>query len=79
MTNTPKDGGAVYLSVDIRLFDHAPQLSINGSDSGYRIAGAKYDGKSKCLLRHELSAQDVKEIRSYCDEAERWLAERNKQ
>lgn len=38
---------------------------IRGNGDGYRIAGAKFDGTGRVLLRHELSSRDVTEIRSY--------------
>lgn len=60
----------IFLSVDLRCFDHAPQLSINDGDGGYRIAGAKYDGSSKPILKHVLTPTDVKEIRRYLNKVE---------
>lgn len=66
MTQTAK----VYFTVDRRAIDGALQLSINfaregNGGHGYRIAGPKYDGNGKVLLRHELSERDVSELRRY--------------
>jgi hypothetical protein len=60
----------VYFTVDRRAVDGAMQLSINvdsadGGGHGYRIAGPKYDGNGKVVLRHELSDRDVSELRRY--------------
>ncbi len=55
---------AVYLSVDIRD-DGAVQLSIGDDGGGYRIAGPKYDGTGKTILRRTLTPRDRDEIRSY--------------
>jgi hypothetical protein len=54
----------IYMTIDQRE-DGSLQLSIEGDDGGYRIAGPKYAGTSKPLLRHELTRKDVQEIRSY--------------
>lgn len=56
----------VYLSVDKRTRDGALQLSIGLEDSyGYRIAGPKYDGDGKTLVRHFLTERDVVEIQNF--------------
>lgn len=64
---TPKKG--IYLSID-RRGDGQLQLSIGKQDAdgggiGYRIAGPKYDGSGKTLLRHFITERDVDEIRAY--------------
>jgi len=56
----PRD---VYLNVDM-AHEHI-QLSIDCNGIGYRLAGPKYDGTSKRLLRHKLDRRDVEEIRRY--------------
>ncbi len=56
---------SIYISVDKRACDGALQVSIGTRDHGYRIAGPKYDGNGKNLLRHELTERDVEEIQSY--------------
>ncbi len=55
---------AVYLSVDIRD-DGAVQLSIWDDDGGYRIAGPKYDGKGRTVLKRSITLRDRDEILSY--------------
>lgn len=54
-----------YISVDRRDVDGAIQISIGDGSIGYRIAGPKYDGSGRTLLRKELSDDDVVEIRRY--------------
>lgn len=59
-----------YISVDRRTVDGALQISIgeeddNGCGTGYRIAGPKYDGSGKSLLKHFLSDRDKREIAEY--------------
>lgn len=61
---------AVYISVDKRAFDGAIQISIgiqdaDGGGHGYRIAGPKYDGNGKTLLKHLISDRDREQILSY--------------
>lgn len=60
----------IYISVDRRAFDGALQVSIGKQDEdgggiGYRIAGPKYDGNGKNLIRHFLTERDRREIESY--------------
>lgn len=55
---------AIFFTVD-RRGDGALQLSINDNDSGYRLAGPKYDGTGKVLLRHEITERDREELLSY--------------
>lgn len=59
---------AVYLTVNQRAFDKAFQLCIGDENGGYRIAGPKYDGNGKTILRRELTKRDADEIRSYLDQ-----------
>lgn len=59
-----------YISVDRRGYDGALQISIgtedeDGSSIGYRIAGPKYDGHGKTLLKHFITERDVFEIKEY--------------
>lgn len=59
----------IYISIDQRG-DGRLQLSIGQQDAaggghGYRIAGPKYDGSSKTLLRHTITPNDRREIFSY--------------
>jgi hypothetical protein len=59
----------VTLSVDQRARDGALQLAINVEDAdggsiGYRIAGPKYDGSGKTLLRHVITEADKAAIMS---------------
>lgn len=60
---------SIYISIDQRS-DGRLQLSIgkqdkNGGGHGYRIAGPKYDGSGKILLRHTITPRDKDEIMSY--------------
>lgn len=62
----------VYISVDQRSIDGAMQISIgiqdeSGHGHGYRLAGPKYDGRGKTLLRHVLSERDATEVKVYLD------------
>jgi hypothetical protein len=61
----------IYFSIDRRSRDGALQLSINDDNTGYRIAGPKYDGNGQSLIRHELTPNDVDEIRSYLNKVSR--------
>ena len=54
----------IFISVDQRS-DGAVQVSISDENGGYRIAGAKYDGTGKTLLKRELTASDANEIKRY--------------
>lgn len=60
----------VFISVDQRLFDKGLQISISSDDGiGYRIAGPKYDGQGKNLLKHYLTERDIQEIRDFLRKA----------
>lgn len=59
-----------YLSVDRRECDGGIQISIgaedaDGSGHGYRMAGPKYDGRGKTLLKHYTTERDAREIEGY--------------
>jgi len=54
----------IYFSIDQTPEGHF-QLAINDESGGYRICGPKYDGRSKTVKKHELSARDVAEIGQY--------------
>ncbi len=58
---------AIVLSVDQRYFDGAIQVSISDDEAGigYRLAGPKYDGHGKSLLRRALTTRDAEEIMAY--------------
>jgi hypothetical protein len=60
----------VYLTVDKRNVDGAVQVSIGNDRIGYRIAGPKYDGSGKQLLKKELTASERDEIRSWLENIE---------
>lgn len=69
----------VFLTVDRDGWTKAIQLSIgvddeNGNGHGYRIAGPKYNGSSKSLIRHRLSIRDITEIEQYLAKAKTLLA-----
>ena len=57
----------VFLFVDKDGFSKGFQVSIGTDDGGYRIAGPKYNGSSKSLIKHELDERDVAEIKKYLD------------
>jgi hypothetical protein len=54
----------VYLTVD-QTPEGSFQLSIGDENGGYRIAGPKFDGRSKTILRHVIRPRDVTEIGQY--------------
>ena len=64
--NQPK---GVYFSID-ENHQRIMQLAINYRGQGYRICGPKYDGMGRTIRTHELTASDIKELRSYLDAAE---------
>jgi hypothetical protein len=62
--------GRPYISVDQREYDGALQVSVgvedeNGGGHGYRIAGPKYDGRGKTLIKHFITDRDAREIIGY--------------
>lgn len=62
----------ICITVDKRG-DGQLQVSIckqdaDGSGHGYRIAGPKYDGSGKALLKHVINERDKSEIESYLRE-----------
>lgn len=59
--------GGVYLSVSKDGWTNGFQLSVGDDSGGYRIHGPKFNGSSKDVIHHELSARD-------CDELERYIA-----
>jgi len=59
----------IYFSVDRDGWTNGLQLSIENENGGFRIAGPKYNGRSKNLQRHEITQRDAEEIRRYLDEA----------
>ncbi|WP_434744616.1 hypothetical protein [Streptomyces sp. A-14] len=58
-----RDGWTQNLQLNIVTLDE------NGSGMGYRLAGPKYNGSSKNLLRVELDERDAAEIRAALDAA----------
>lgn len=45
------------------------QVSVADNNSGYRLAGPKFNGSGKRLTRHRLTARDAAEIRRILDRA----------
>lgn len=43
------------------------QIAIGDGSTGYRIAGGKFDGGGKSLIRRVIDKQDADEIRRYLD------------
>lgn len=60
----------VWLTVDQRSFDGAIQVSIGNDRIGYRIAGPKYDGSGKQLLKKQLTKSEKTEIMSWLENIE---------
>lgn len=58
----------VYFSID-QTPEGGIQLSINSGGTGYRIAGPKYDGRSRTIGRHKITKRDVEEIRAFLSRA----------
>lgn len=58
-----RDGWTKDLQLNIATLDE------NGRGGGYRLAGPKYNGSSKNLLRVELDERDATEIRAALDAA----------
>lgn len=54
----------IFITVDQRS-DGALQIGIGDENGGYRIAGPKYDGTGRTLLKHELTVTDGDEIKRY--------------
>lgn len=59
---------ALYLTVDQDGTTGWPQVAIheldeNGVGGGYRLAGPKYNGSSKRLVTHKITALDAAELR----------------
>jgi hypothetical protein len=54
----------IYFSID-QTPEGGIQLAINDDSGGYRICGPKYDGRSKTIVRHQLTPRDVEEIKRY--------------
>ena len=67
-------GSGVYLCVDRDGLTKGIQLSIDGLETGFRLAGPKYNGSSLPLLRRELTEEDCRELEKYIAEARRNLA-----
>jgi len=70
MAKEGKQMARTYISVDRRECDGGIQLSIgieddDGGGYGYRIAGPKYDGRGKTLIKHFISKRDAEEIKRY--------------
>lgn len=65
-------GSGVFISLDWHS-EGGYQVSVDAEAHGYRIFGPKYDGSSERIKRHELTASDIRELRSYLNEAARNL------
>ena len=60
-----------FICVDKDGWTGALQLCIeHEGGSGFRLAGPKYNGSSKRLLTHEITAGQADEIRTYLDQSE---------
>lgn len=46
----------------------AIQVSIGDGDTGYRISGPKFDGRSTLVYEHVVTKSDAKLIAQYIDE-----------
>lgn len=62
--------GVVVISVERDGVTGGLQLSIGDDDSGFRLAGPKFNGTSKPVLTHKLTNErDLDEIEAYCKRA----------
>lgn len=59
----------VFFEVDKDGWTGGIQLCIADDNGGYRLAGPKYNGSSKSLLRRKINERDAAEIRRYLDVA----------
>ena len=59
----------VYLCVDQDGWTKGLQLSIGDDNGGFRIAGPKYNGSGKSLIKHKLTERDIAEITAYLKKA----------
>ena len=59
----------VFISVGFNGLNK-PQVSIESEGIGYRMAGAKYDGMGREILREKLNKRDADEIRRILDRIE---------
>lgn len=66
--------GVVCFTVDRDGWTDSLQLSIGDDDGGYRLAGPKYNGSSKSLLRRPLTARDCNELEAYIKQAREAIA-----
>jgi hypothetical protein len=71
-TTTEPGKDRITLEVDRDGLTGKLQLSIqqtheNGAGHGYRLAGPKFNGSGKNLLKRELDQRDADEIRGYLD------------
>lgn len=55
----------IRIDVDKDGWTKGLQLSIGDDSGGYRLAGPKFNGSSKPVLRAELDERDAREIRAY--------------
>lgn len=65
--------GHIYMNVDQDGITGGLQLSIGaydetGAGHGYRIAGPRYSGTGRKLLKRRLTERDAQEIRAYLDQ-----------
>lgn len=76
---TEEDDFAAFVSLNVYKdgLTGSLQLSVDYEDGcgghGYRLAGPKFAGKSKLLLRRALNQSDISELRTYLDDAERLI------
>ncbi|EKS37799.1 hypothetical protein [Afipia clevelandensis] len=65
----------IFLCVDRDGWTGGYQLSIDDDHGGFRIAGPKYNGSSKSIIRHQITARDAGRIREYLDKIAPAVAE----
>lgn len=74
MPSTNKEQAEVFIELSKDLYTGGYQLSIgvelDGYGHGYRIAGPKFAGNSKSLLKKKLEKYDVEEIQKYLEMVE---------
>lgn len=64
----------VYLTVS-NAGGNNLQLSIDDEDGGYRLHGPKFNGSSRPLIQHRLTARDCDELEQYIAQARAVLKE----
>ncbi len=73
-TSSPASADGTTPSISPTGGDGALQLAINDVNGGFRLAGPKYDGSGKTVLKHSLSLRDIEELEDYLARARKELS-----